>query len=221
MLFREAAGVLLHLNLIAPSWHKIPESPFRLLELGHDHSTIKLRTGMNIVGSPWRAAVLVAATAGLVAGCGGLGEQGSTARTVTAADAAATTTSAAPTTTTTAAAPAPNNQTVIVVPQGAPSTVTQYQTVPPVYAPSYGSGSYSDTDFLARLNARGITTPSAATRTAGGQNVCYQLGAGSTLSTEANKLLGAPYNYWDALAGYFVGEGVKVYCPQYSYLLTS
>ncbi len=31
---------------------------------------------------------------------------------------------------------------------------------------------------------------------AGGQNVCYQLATGSTLTTEANKLLSAPHNYW-------------------------
>ncbi len=31
----------------------------------------------------------------------------------------------------------------------------------------------------------------------------------------------APTPSGDALAGYFVGEAVKVYCPQYSYLLTS
>lgn len=91
----------------------------------------------------------------------------------------------------------------------------------PGLRPSYGSGSYSDADFLARLNARGITTPSASTRTAGGRNVCYQLSSGSTLTAQANQLLGAPYNYWDALAGYFVGEAVKVYCPQYSSLLVS
>ncbi len=36
------------------------------------------------------------------------------------------------------------------------------------------------------------TTPGAATRTAGGQNVCYQLAIGSTLSTEANKLSAPP-----------------------------
>lgn len=36
------------------------------------------------------------------------------------------------------------------------------------------------------------TTPGAATRTAGGQNVCYQLAIGSTLSTEAIKLSAPP-----------------------------
>lgn len=69
-------------------------------------------------------------------------------------------------------------------------------------------------------DARGIVTPSAATRTAGGRTVCHQLNNGNTLTTEANKLPGAPCSYWDALAGYFVGEAVKVYYPRYSYLLT-
>jgi hypothetical protein len=28
-----------------------------------------------------------------------------------------------------------------------------------------------------------------------------------------------PYDYSAALAGYFAGEAIKVYCPQYSYQL--
>ncbi|MEO6880208.1 MAG: DUF732 domain-containing protein [Mycobacteriaceae bacterium] len=114
-----------------------------------------------------------------------------------------------------AASTAPDQ--VTAAPPTGPSTVTEYMTVPPAPDPIYSS---ADVDFLARLNARGIVTPSAATRAAGGHNVCDQLEGGSTLTAEANKLLDAPYRYWDALAGYFVGEAVTVYCPQYSYLLT-
>lgn len=39
------------------------------------------------------------------------------------------------------------------------------------------------------------------------------------LTTQANALQQAPYNYRASLAGYFAGEAVKVYCPQFSYLL--
>lgn len=171
---------------------------------------------MHRSGSARRIAVILsAATLALgVASCG-LGDQSMPGTPVAADAAAAATTTPAPTVDTTPSA-APNQ--VTAAPPSGPSTVTEYVTAPPAPDPTYSS---SDVDFLARLNARGIVTPSAATRTAGGHNVCYQLAGGSTLTIEANKLLGPPYSYWDALAGYFVGEAVKVYCPQYSYLLTS
>jgi len=49
--------------------------------------------------------------------------------------------------------------------------------------------------------------------------VCTNLSSGSNITTEANALRGAPYYYSNALAGYFAGEAIKVYCSQFSYQL--
>lgn len=130
-----------------------------------------------------------------------------------------------PTTTassTTAAAPP-----IIIMPPRQPQPAPQTQYVPyyngyypgysyPSYtAPSY-SGSASDADFLSRLRARDIVTPGDSAEVAAGQQVCSNLESGSSITPEANKLMGSPYSYSASLAGYFAGEAIKVYCPQYS-----
>ncbi len=159
---------------------------------------------------------ICAAVAATCVGCGLTRAAAPPAPSVTAPAATTTTTTSAPTTTT--AVPAPGPQTVIIVPPAAPQVSTQY--VPyPNYAPSSPYGSGSDADFLARLRARDIVTPGDALEITGGRNVCYNLRAGSTITPEANKLLGAPYYYKPSLAGYFAGEAVKVYCPEFSYQL--
>ncbi len=100
--------------------------------------------------------------------------------------------------------------------------ITQYQ-YPPGYGypngayPQYGAG--ADGDFLARLRARAIVTPGDATEVAGGRQECINLGNGSNITAEANALRGSPFYYSNALAGYFAGEAIKVYCPQFSYEL--
>lgn len=135
----------------------------------------------------------------------------------------APTTTASPATTTNAPAPPP---AVIIVPppvQASPSVVTQYQYPPGYNYPNGGyppySSSGSDADFLARLRVRDIVTPGDATEIAGGRQVCTNLSSGSNITTEANALRGAPYYYSNALAGYFAGEAIKVYCSQFSYQL--
>jgi Protein of unknown function (DUF732) len=159
---------------------------------------------------------LIAATVTMT-GCGLVPSGGSQRATSTTPAA-----SAAPTTTTNAPAPAPN---VIIVPAPAPaspSVVTQYQ-YPPGYNYPYGTNpplsSGADADFLARLRARDIVTPGDAIEVAGGRQVCANLSGGSDITTEANALKGSPYYYSNALAGYFAGESIKVYCPQFSYQL--
>ena len=92
----------------------------------------------------------------------------------------------------------------------------------PYYPPSYSPPSYysgSDADFLSRLKARDIVTPSEATQVATGRQICSDISAGSDIHSEANKLMYDPYDYSAPLAGYFAGEAIKVYCPQYSYQL--
>lgn len=128
------------------------------------------------------------------------------------------------TTTTTTPAPPPPANVIIVPPavQAPPSVVTQYQ-YPPGYGYPYGAypqySSGSDADFLARLRVRDIVTPGDAIETAGGKQLCTNLGDGSNITTEANALRGSPYYYSNALAGYFAGEAIKVYCPRFTYEL--
>lgn len=134
------------------------------------------------------------------------------------------------------AAPTPSAPPVVVVPPPAqqqpatqspqtqyvpyPAPPTQYVPYPayPYYPPPNGY-SGADADFLARLKARDIVTPDETTQIAGGRQVCANISAGSNIHTEANKLMNEPYDYSAPLAGYFTGEAVKVYCPQYSYQL--
>ena len=88
------------------------------------------------------------------------------------------------------------------------------------YTPSYSSsGAAADADFLFRMRARQIVTPGDAQEVYGAHIVCQGLDDGNSLTTQANALQQAPYNYRASLAGYFAGEAVKVYCPQFSYLL--
>jgi len=118
---------------------------------------------------------------------------------------------------------APSNTIVLPAPPQ-PSTVTQYATPYPYYTSTYAPpspSSSSDEDFLARLKARDIVTPGDPTEIAGGQAVCTHIAQGSNVHAEANALMDAPYNYSAALAGYFAGEAVKVYCPGSSDTTTS
>ncbi len=69
------------------------------------------------------------------------------------------------------------------------------------------------------MRVRDIVTPGDATEAAGGRQVCTNLSSGSNITTEANALRGAPFYYSNALAGYFAGEAIKVYCAQFSYQL--
>ncbi len=142
--------------------------------------------------------------------------------TVTTTATITTTTSTPPTTT-----QAPGPQTVFVVPAPAapPQVQTQYVPYPSYsggtnYTPSYSSsGAAADADFLFRMRARQIVTPGDAQEVYGAHIVCQGLDDGNSLTTQANALQQAPYNYRASLAGYFAGEAVKVYCPQFSYLL--
>ncbi|PVY95893.1 DUF732 domain-containing protein [Actinomycetospora cinnamomea] len=126
--------------------------------------------------------------------------------------------------------PPPSPPNVVVVPAPAqppasaqtqyvpyPHYTVTYAPPPTYYPPSYYS---ADADFLSRLEARDIVTPSEGTRIAGGRQVCSNISAGSSITPEANKLMDEPYDYSAALAGYFAGEAIKVYCPQYAYQLS-
>ena len=182
---------------------------------GHMMRTYSVATALGLI-----LATATLTSCGLVPTSGGQ-------RATPAAIAVPTTTTTTTPTTTTPAPPPPAN--VIIVPpavQAPPSVVTQYQ-YPPVYgypygypygaSPQYSSG--SDADFLARLRVRDIVTPGDAIETAGGKQLCSNLGDGSNITTEANALRGSPYYYSNALAGYFAGEAIKVYCPRFSYQL--
>lgn len=167
-----------------------------------------------------RRACLPVGVAAIAVACVGCGLQ----RTAPATQAvAASPVTTAPTTT---AAPsssrAPEPRTVYVVP-GAPQVSTQYVPYPsPSYSPNYTPptyGSTADADFLSRLRAEDIVTPGDAQEVSGGRTVCYNLTQGSDITTEANRVMSAPYYYKASLAGYFAGEAIKVYCPQFSYQL--
>ncbi|WP_127782327.1 DUF732 domain-containing protein [Rhodococcus sp. X156] len=170
------------------------------------------------------AVVALAATAGLGAtGCGADGSSPVTTPSPPPATTPPATTppAASPSGTSPPLAAPPPGTTVYVVPTG--STYTEYVPYPsyPGYGgyPTYGS-SYSDADFLARMRARDIVTPDDAVQVVGARGVCQGLSQGSGLTAAANELMDPPYDYSAVLAGYFAGEAVRVYCPQYTYLLT-
>ena len=114
----------------------------------------------------------------------------------------------------------PSPQTQYLVPAPAPLYVAPPPTpyVAPytkyVSPPSYSYG--SDADFISRMRARDIVTPGESAEIAGAHGVCSGMESGSTIHDEANALMESPYDYSATLAGYFAGEAVKVYCPQFA-----
>lgn len=112
--------------------------------------------------------------------------------------------------------------------QTAPATTYTYSSPAPTYttaaptatATSQYAVASQDSDFLSRLRTRDIVTPGAS-EVAGAHGACNALARGYSIHDVANVLTGAPYNYSASLAGYFAGEAVKVYCPEYSGQLSS
>lgn len=186
---------------------------------------MKLGRSLTIAGVTLTSAVLMT-------GCGSASKQSAPPPAINSSTVAPSLTATPP-----PSAPSPSPQTVYVMPGQqapvAPSVSTQTQYVPAPYPtyPGYGGystytpqgnqGSGSDTDFISRLTSQRIVTPSEGQRTAGGHAVCNGLATGDSLTYRANLLKNEPYNYNNALAGYFVGAAVRVYCAQYSYMLTS